>query len=107
MIQRHATRNVLNIYDRYASVSEMISILGWPTLESKHNNLRTIMMYKIMNNLVDVLTDTTFESKRNNLRTIMMYKIMNNLVDVLTDTILSFNLQLRGHTEKLQQLAML
>ena len=79
MIQRHATRNVLNIYDRYASVSEMISILGWPTLESRRNNLRTIMMYKIM----------------------------NNLVDVPTDTILSFNLQLRGHTEKLQQLAML
>ena len=79
MIQRHATRNVLNIYDRYASVSEMISILGWPTLESRRNNLRTIMMYTIM----------------------------NNLVDVPTDTILSFNLQLRGHTEKLQQLAML
>ena len=79
MIQRHATRNVLNIYDRYASVSEMISILGWPTLESRRNNLRTVMMYKIM----------------------------NNLVDVPTDTILSFNLQLRGHTEKLQQLAML
>ena len=79
MIQRHVTRNVLNIYDRYASVSEMISILGWPTLESRRNNLRTVMMYKIM----------------------------NNLVDVLTDTILSFNLQLRGHTEKLQQLAML
>ena len=79
MIQRHATRNVLNIYDRYASVSEMISILGWPTLESRRNNLRTIMMYTIM----------------------------NNLVDVPTDMILSFNLQLRGHTEKLQQLAML
>ena len=79
MIQRHATRNVLNIYDRYVSVSEMISILGWPTLESRRNNLRTVMMYKIM----------------------------NNLVDVLTDTILSFNLQLRGHTEKLQQLAKL
>ena len=35
----------------------------------------------------------------------MKYKIMNNLVDVPTDTIpLPSTLQLRGHTEKLQQL---
>ena len=36
----------------------MINILGWPTLESRRNMMRTEMMYKIMNNLVDVLTDT-------------------------------------------------
>jgi len=34
-----------------------------------------------------------------------MYKIMNNLVDVPTNTILLLStLQLRGYTEKLQQL---
>ena len=31
MVQRHAARYALNNYDRYASVSEMISELGWPT----------------------------------------------------------------------------
>ena len=35
----------------------------------------------------------------------MMYKIINNLVDVPTDTILlPSTLQLKGHTEKFQQL---
>ena len=57
MVQRHAARYALNIYDRYASVSEMIGVLEWPTLESRRNILRTVMMYKIMNNLVDVPTD--------------------------------------------------
>ena len=58
MMQRHAARYALNIYDRFAIISKMISILGWPTLESRHNTLRTVMMYKIMNNLVDAPTDT-------------------------------------------------
>ena len=31
MVQRHTARYALNNYDRYASVSEMISELGWPT----------------------------------------------------------------------------
>jgi len=58
MVQRHAARFVLNKFDRYTSVTEMINILGWPTLESRRNTMRTEMMYKIMNNLVDVPTDT-------------------------------------------------
>ena len=58
MVQRHALyRYALYNYDRYTSVSEMISILGWPTLESRCNILRTVMMYKIMNSLADVPTD--------------------------------------------------
>ena len=70
MVQRHTARYELNNYDRYASASEMISILGWPTLESRCNILRTIMMYQIMNNFVDVPTDailfpsTDFTTKR-------------------------------------------
>ena len=56
MVQRHTARYALNNYDRYVSVSEMISELGWPTLESRRNFLRTIVMYKIMNKLVDVPT---------------------------------------------------
>jgi len=60
MIQRHAARFALNKFDRYASVTEMINVLGWPTLESRRNTIRTEMMYKIMNNLVDVPTDTIY-----------------------------------------------
>ena len=68
---------LLDMHQTSASISEMISILGWPTLESRCNTLRTLMMYKIINNLVDVPTDTI---------------------------LLPSTLQLKGHTEKLQQL---
>ena len=36
MVQRHDAigMRIKCLYDRYASVSEMISVLGWPTLES-------------------------------------------------------------------------
>ena len=53
----------------------MISLLEWPTLESRHNTFRTLMMYKIMKNLVDVPANTIL-----------------------------LTLQLSGHTEILQQL---
>ena len=58
MVQRHADRFTLNKFDRYASITEIINILGWPTLESRRNTMRTEMMHKIMNKLVDVHTDT-------------------------------------------------
>ena len=79
MVQRHAARYALNNCNKYASVSEMIGELGWPpTLESRHNILRTVMMYKIMNKLVDVPTDAI---------------------------LFPSTLQLRGHTKIIQQLS--
>ena len=78
VLQYYTIRYVLSKFDRYTSVSDMISLLGWPTLESRCNTLRTLMMHKIMNNLVDVSTNTI---------------------------LLPSTLQLWGHTEKLQQLA--
>ena len=72
MVQRYAARNALYNYDRCAGVSEMIVVLGWPTLESSRNILRTVMMYKIMNKLVDVPSDASntvsinFTTKRTN-----------------------------------------
>ena len=38
-------------------LSEMITTLGWPTLEQRRKIFRTIMLYKIINNLVEVPTD--------------------------------------------------
>ena len=55
----------------------MINELGWPTLESRRNILRTIMMYKILNKLVDVPNDAI---------------------------LFPSTLQLRGHTKQIQQL---
>ena len=56
-MQRRTARYALNNYDRYANVSEMISELGWPTLESRCNFLRTVIVFKVMNKLVDISTD--------------------------------------------------
>ena len=47
----------MNNFNSYASVSEIIAALDWPTLEQRRKTLRTIMMYKIVNNLVEVPTD--------------------------------------------------
>ena len=43
--------------DRYASVTNMMSLLGWPTLKSRRTNAKLIMLYKIINNIVDVDLD--------------------------------------------------
>ena len=56
-VQRRAARYVMNNFNSYANVSEMIATLGWPTLEQRRKTFRTIMMYKIVNNLVEVPTD--------------------------------------------------
>ena len=56
-VQRRAARYVMNNFSSYASVSEMITTLGWPTLEQRRKISRTIMLYKIINNLVEVPTD--------------------------------------------------
>ena len=56
-VQRQAARYVMNNFSSYTSVSEMITTLGWPTLEQRRKISRTIMLYKIINNLVEVPTD--------------------------------------------------
>ena len=75
-VQRRAARYVMNNFNSYASVSEMITTLGWPTLEQRRNISRTIMWYKIINNPVEVPTD---------------------------DILFPSELQLRGHTKKILQ----
>ena len=50
MVQRHAARYALTT--TIGTQVLQMHALGWPTLESRHNILRTVMMYKIMNNLV-------------------------------------------------------
>ena len=35
MTQRRAARFAMNNYDKYASVTNMLNCLGWPTLECR------------------------------------------------------------------------
>ena len=53
-VQRRAARFVMNCYDRYQSVSHMLYELNWPTLAKCRENLKTIMLYKIIHNLVHI-----------------------------------------------------
>ena len=49
--QRQAARFVTNKYSRYASV---ITDLNWPTLAQCRDELKAIMMFKIINHLVGI-----------------------------------------------------
>ena len=53
-VQRRAARFTVNCYSRYQSVSSMLVKLNWPTLEERRNDLKLIMMYKIVHGLVHI-----------------------------------------------------
>ena len=53
-VQRRAARFVFNNYSTYASVSNMIANLGWNSLHNRQNELRLIMLFKIIHKLVDI-----------------------------------------------------
>ena len=51
-IQRRAARWVLNDYSRYSSVTSMLQLLQWPTLQERRYKSRLSLLYKVKNNLV-------------------------------------------------------
>ena len=53
-VQRRAARFVSNDYRRTSSVTEMISTLGWDTLQKRRDLARLSMMYRIVHHLVDI-----------------------------------------------------
>ena len=44
----------MNNYDKYASVTDMIKCLRWPTLEKRRNEQRILMLFKIVNQQVEI-----------------------------------------------------
>ena len=56
-IQRKAARFVLNNFRRKASVSEMLHDLGWQSLDSRRQDQRLVLFYKIINGLASVETE--------------------------------------------------
>ena len=53
-IQRRAARWTLNRYHNTSSVSDMLVILGWPSLELRRTDARVCLMYKLVHCLVAV-----------------------------------------------------
>ena len=56
-VQRRAARFVSNNFRRKASVSEMLHNLGWQSLDSRRQDQRLVLFYKIINGLASVETD--------------------------------------------------
>ncbi len=52
-VQCWAARYVLNWFHNLSSVTEMLTELGWTSLEERRKHQRLPMLYKIRNNLVD------------------------------------------------------
>jgi len=52
--QRQAARYAMNNFSTYASVTQMLTNLNWPTLAKCRQEQKVIMMFKIVNGLVDI-----------------------------------------------------
>ena len=61
MIQRRAARWVSNDYSPYSSVTEMMSNLGWRSLECRRYDVRLAMFYKVVYGLVAIPIPSYFE----------------------------------------------
>ena len=56
-VERHAARFVHNNYWPLASVTQMISILDWETLETRRQKVCLSMLYKAINGLTAIPMD--------------------------------------------------
>ena len=54
-VQRRADRFAMNCFNRHQSVTDMLNILDWPSLENHRDHLKITMMYKIINNIVCIV----------------------------------------------------
>ena len=54
MTQWLTARFAMNNYDKYASVTNMLNCLGWPTLEHRRKEQRILMFFKIINQQVEI-----------------------------------------------------
>ena len=81
LVQRCGARFVTNNYDWKQSVSEMISTLGWESLENRRTNASLFMLYKLMNNEVAMdinehLERSTSSTRRNHNQ--QFYRVSTN-----------------------------
>ena len=60
-VQRRAARWVSNDYSSYSSVTDILSNLGWQSLENRRTDTRLAMFYKIVYGLVAIPLPSYFE----------------------------------------------
>ena len=56
-VQRPATRFRCSDYRQTSSVTSMLQELGWEDLQSRRDQNKATMMYRVTNNLVEIPTD--------------------------------------------------
>ena len=56
-VQRRAARFCFNDYRRTSSVSSLMQDLRWEQLQTRRQQNKTVMMYRIVNNLVEIPAD--------------------------------------------------
>ena len=54
MIQRKAARFVYNKYFHFISISNMLKLLGWPTLQARRHYLKLLLAYKIYKTMISI-----------------------------------------------------
>jgi len=62
-VQCHAAHFILNNYERYSSVSIMLSQLKLPPLAARRTCNHIIMMYKIINNAMYIPVEPPFNTQ--------------------------------------------
>jgi len=65
-VQRRCARFVYNNYSSYASVTNMLENLNWPSLAQCRTKVKAITMFKIMHQLLDIPTDTILKPAPSN-----------------------------------------
>ena len=60
-VQRRAARWVSNDYSSYSSITDMLSSLGWRSLENRRTDTRLAMFYKMVYGLVAIPLPSYFE----------------------------------------------
>ncbi|MCW4309772.1 MAG: hypothetical protein N0E61_16330 [Candidatus Thiodiazotropha endolucinida] len=53
-VQRRAARFVKGDYKTTSSASQMITELGWPTLQQRRSSAKVVMVYRITHDLIDI-----------------------------------------------------
>ena len=72
-VQRRAARWVTHDYSSYSSVTQMITTLGWRSLEQRRADARLLMFYKIVHGLVEIPLPTYIQRQIRMTRTTHSY----------------------------------
>ena len=64
-VHRRAARFIFQDYRRTSSITNMLHILQWPTLEKKRVASRAIMIFKIINGLIDIPIESPIFTSNN------------------------------------------